>query len=106
MSEGLPKVIAWSTHTRVDMKLQRVYVDLSGKMTAKSIGGKRCTLIVRGDCTRFIRLYLLGKKSNAASAFESLLAKVWADGTPYAVMAVRSDDGGESFGGEFGVLRR
>ena len=37
----------------------------------------------------------LGKKSDAASAFESFLAEVRADGTPSAVMAVRSDNRGE-----------
>ena len=40
-------------------------------------------------------MYFLGKKSDAASAFESFLAEVRADGTPSAVMAVRSDNGGE-----------
>ena len=51
-------------------------------------------------------MYFLGTKSNAASAFESFLAEVWADGTPSAVMAVRSDNGGEVFGGDFGKLCR
>ena len=45
-------------------------------------------------------MYFLGKKSDAASAFESFLAEVWADGTPSAVMIVRSDNGGEFFGGD------
>ena len=51
-------------------------------------------------------MYFLGKKSNAASTFESFLAELRADGTPSAVMAVRADNGGEVFGGDFGDLRR
>ena len=51
-------------------------------------------------------MYLLGKKSDAASAFESSLAKVRADSTPSAVMAVRLDNEGLLFGGEFGKLCR
>ena len=59
---------------------------------------------MRDDFTRFTRVCFLGKKSDAASAFESLLAEVRADGTQTAVMAVRSDNGGEFFEGDFGKL--
>ena len=61
---------------------------------------------MRDDCTRFTRVYFLRHKSDAASAFESFLAEVRADGTPSAVMAVRSDNGREFFGGAFGELCR
>ena len=104
MAKGLRKPIARSTHTRPEKKLQRVFVDLSGKMTVPSMGEKRCTLIVPDDCTRFTRVYFLRKTSGAVSAFESFLAEVRADGTPSVVMAVRSDNGGECFGGDFGKL--
>ena len=40
-------------------------------------------------------MYFLGKKSDAASAFESFLVEVRADDTPSTVMAVKSDNGGE-----------
>ena len=99
MAKGLWKPIARSTHTRADKKLQRVFVDLSGPMAVQSIGGKRYTLIVRDDCTRFTRVYCFRHKSDAASAFESFLAEVRADSTPSAVMAVRSDNG-DSFSEE------
>ena len=106
MAKGLRKPIARSTHTRADKRLQRVFVDLSGPMAVKSIGGKRYTLIVRDDCTRFNRVYFLRHKSDAASAFESFLAEVRADGILSTVMAVRSDNGREFFGGAFGELCR
>ncbi|CAM9701555.1 unnamed protein product, partial [Ascophyllum nodosum] len=71
-----------------------------------SIDRKWYTLIVRGDCTRFTPVYFLGKKSDAASAFESILEEVRAEGTPSVVMAVRSENGGKFFGGDFGKLCR
>ena len=70
MAKGLRKPFARSTDTRQDKKLKRVFVDLSGKMTVPSIGGKRYPLIVRDDHTRFTRVYYLAKKSDAASAFK------------------------------------
>ena len=85
MAKGLRKPIARSTHTRAVKKLERVFVDLSGKMPVPSIGGKRYTLLVRDDHTRFTRVYFLKQKSDAASAFESFLAEVRADGTPSTV---------------------
>ena len=106
MAKGLRKPIARSTHTRAAKKLQRVFVDLSGPMDVQSIRGKRYTFIVRDDSTRFTRVYFLRHKSDAASAFESFLAEVRADGTPSAVMAVRSDNGREFFRGAFGKLCR
>ena len=106
MAKGLRKPISRSTDTRADKKLERVFVDLSGKMAVPTIGGNRYTLIVRNDRTRLTRVCFLAKKSDAASAFESFLAEVRADGTPSTVMCVRSDNGGEFFGGEFGTLCR
>ena len=61
---------------------------------------------MRNDSTRFTRAYFLGKKSDAASAFESFLAEVRVDGTPSAFMSVRSDNEGASFVGDFGKLCR
>ena len=59
MAKGLRKPIVRSMHTRADKKLQRVFVDLSGPMAVQSIGGKRYTLIVRDDCTRFTRVFFI-----------------------------------------------
>ena len=106
MAKGLRKPIAKPTHTRAGKKLQRVFVDLNGKITVPSIGGNWHTLIVRDDCTRFLRVYFLDKKSDAASAFESFLAEVQADGPKSAAMAVRLDNGGYFFRGNFGKLCR
>ena len=75
-------------------------------MTVRSIGEKWYTFIVWDDCTRFTQVYFLRKTSDTASVFESFLAEVQADGTPSAVMDVRSDNGGEVSEGDFGKLCR
>ena len=93
MAKGLRKPIARSTHNRAAKKLQRVFVDLSGLMTVQSIRERRYTLTVRDGCKRFTRVYFLRHKSDVVSTFETFLAEVRADGTPSAVMAVRSDKG-------------
>ena len=75
-------------------------------MAVPSIGGKPYITIVRDDNSRFTRMYFLAKKSDAAaSAPESFLAEVRADGTPSVVMCVRSDKGGKCFEAS-GMLRR
>ena len=58
-------------------------------------------MIVKDDFTRRAWIYFLRSKSDAASAFRSFLASVRADGIPSLVEIVRSDNGGEFFGGEF-----
>ena len=106
MAKGLRNPVAKSTHFRADRKLPRVFLDLSGNMIVPSTEGKWYTLIVQDDSTRFTRVYFLGKTSGAASAFGSFLAEVRADGTPSPAMAVRSDNGGGCFAGDFGKLCR
>ena len=58
-------------------------------------------MIVKDDFTRRAWMYFLSNKSDAGSAFRSFLASVRADGIPSLVDIVRSDNGGEFFGGEF-----
>ncbi|CAB1112906.1 unnamed protein product [Ectocarpus sp. CCAP 1310/34] len=58
-------------------------------------------MIVKDDFTRRIWMYFLRNKSDAGSAFRTFLASVRANGVPSFVEIVRSDNGGEFFGGEF-----
>ncbi|CAB1107081.1 unnamed protein product [Ectocarpus sp. CCAP 1310/34] len=104
-AKGLSKPIP-KTSTRAAKKLQRVFVDLSGKARVQSLGGKWYTLIVKDDYTRWNRVYFLKHKSDAAEAFERYLAENRANGAPSDVMVVRSDNGGEFFEGEFGRVCR
>ncbi|CAB1097371.1 unnamed protein product [Ectocarpus sp. CCAP 1310/34] len=100
-AKGLSKPIPNKTSTRAVKKLQRVFVDLSGKARVQSLGGKWYTLIVKDDYTRWNRVYFLKHKSDAAEAFERYLAENRADGAPSDVMVVSSDNGGDFFEGEF-----
>ena len=61
---------------------------------------------MREYCTQFTRVYFLGKKSDTASALKKVLAEVRTEGTPSAVMAIRTDNGVEIRGGDFGKLCR
>ncbi|CAN0574040.1 unnamed protein product, partial [Ectocarpus sp. 12 AP-2014] len=106
MSKGIRKGVRSSTSTRAVRKLDRVFVDLSGKRATLSIGGKQYTMIIRDDYSRFVWLYFLRAKSDAAEAFKKYLADIRADGTPSRVMCVRSDNGGEFYEGAFGALCR
>ena len=71
MVKGLRKPIARPTDTRADKKLERVFVDLNGKIVVPSIGGKRYTHIVRDDHTRFTRVYLLRRCTRPARSNHS-----------------------------------
>ena len=101
MSKAIRKGIVRETKTRSDKKLGRVFVDLGGRKDIASVGGKHYPMIVKDDFTRRAWLYFLKNKSDAGSAFRSFLASVRADGVPSLVEIVRSDNGGEFFGGEF-----
>ena len=101
MAKAFRKGIAHETKSRSDKKLGRVFVDLGGRKDVESVGGKYYPMIVRDDCTRRSWMYFLKNKSDAGSAFRTFLASVRAVGKPSLVEIVRSDNGGEFFGGEF-----
>ena len=85
---------------RSGKRLGRVFVDLGGRKDVSSVGGKHYPMVVKDDFTRRTWLYFLKNISDAGRAFRSLLASVRADGIPSLVEIVRSDNGGEFFGGE------
>ena len=63
-------------------------------------------MIVKDDFTRYAWVYFLKQKSDTADAFKKFLVDVRADGVPSEVIIVRSDDGGEWYGGDFGSVCR
>ena len=87
--------------SRSDKKLGRNFVDLGGRKDVASVGGNHYPMIVKDDFTRRAWTYFLRNKSDAGSAFRSFFASVRADGIPSLVDIIRSDNGGEFFGGEF-----
>ena len=56
-------------------------------------------MLVKDDFSRYAWVYFLKHKSDAADAFRKFLADVRAGGVPSKVEIVRSDNGGEFFGG-------
>ena len=82
-------------------KLGRVFVHLSGPKSIPSLLGKKYVMIVKDGFTRYSWVFFFERKSDAAEAFRKFLADVRADGLPSEVETVRSDNGGEFFGGDF-----
>ena len=101
MAKGFRKGIPHQTNSRSQVKLGRVFVDLGGRKSIASVGGKHYSMIVKDDYTRRTWIYFLRHKSDAAMAFKRFLADVRADGFPSEVQIVRSDNGGEFFGKAF-----
>lgn len=99
--KGYRKPIPSTTSSRSTRKLQRVFVDLSGKKSVPSIGGSYYAMIVRDDFTRFTWLYFLKNKIDAFKKFEQFLADVRDHGE---VEAVRSDNGGKFIGEHFAEI--
>ena len=104
MAKGLRRGIKQPTHTRADKKLGRVFVDLSGPKVVESDGGKRYTLIVRDDFSRYTWVYFMRHKSDAVETFKQFLSDTRADGVPSQVVTVRSDGGGDFCRGKFSDL--
>lgn len=105
MARILVRPIVKTMTARAAEKLGRVFVGVSGEMSVPSLGGRRYILVVRDDCTRWTRVYILRDKSDATSAFKMFLAEYRAEGT-YSKMAVQSGTGREAFGTDFLELCR
>ena len=106
MPEGYRKPIGNTTKSRAMDQLERVFVGLSGPNSTHSLLGKKYVMLVKDDFTRYSWVYFLECMSDAADAFRKFLAYVRADSVPSKVEIVRSDNGGEFFGGDFGEACR
>ena len=106
MPEGYRKPIGNTTRSRAMDQLERVFVGLSGPNSTHSLLGKKYVMLVKDDFTRYSWVYFLECMSDAADAFRKFLAYVRADSVPSKVEIVRSDNGGEFFGGDFGEVCR
>ena len=104
MAKGYRKPIPSSTKSRAPEKLGRVFVDLRGPKRTLSLLGKRYVMLVKDYFSLYAWVYFLKHKSDAADAFRKVLAYVRANGVPSKVEIVRSNNGGEFFGGEFGEV--
>ena len=106
MAKGLRRGTKQSTHTRADEKFGRVLVDLNRPKVVEYHGGKRYTLILHDDFSRYTWVYFMRHKWDATEMFKQFLADSGADGVPSQVVIVRSNGGCESHRGKFGDLYR
>ena len=90
------RTVPKKTDERASVREQRFFVDVGGPMKHSSLGGNSYVVIFVDDCTRFIVVKFVRKKSDTTAALLSLIADYI---TPQK-LCVRTDNGGE-FEGEF-----
>ena len=90
MATGLRKGITQSMHTRTDKKLWGGGCGFEWVQGDKSLGGKRYTLIVCDDFSRYSWVHFMRHKPDATELFEQFLSDTRADGVPSEVVIVRS----------------
>ncbi|CAM9857435.1 unnamed protein product, partial [Chrysoparadoxa australica] len=88
-----------TTGVRAMVKLERVYMDLSGPMPA-SFGGRRYILSITDDCTRMRWCQFITHKSETTQAVKEWLAQT-ATAMDLKVRRIRTDNGGEFTSTEF-----
>ena len=83
---------------RATRKLERLFLNLSGKKDVASIGGSYYTLTVCDDITRYAWVLCLKHKSDPVGKFEEFISSVSDHGQ---VTKVRADEGSEFIGKAF-----
>ena len=99
-AKGVRKPVKQFSCTRATTPAERCFVDLSGRKSVKSMGGKEYMRIARHDFSRFARVCFLRTKDDTATYVSKHLAEI----APRKVEGVRSDGGGEISKGAFGAL--
>ena len=106
MAKGLRKPVPRSIHVRAGKKLGRVFVDLSGPKQVESKGRIRYVMVVKDGYSRFMWVYFMRHKSDAAEKLRQFFADNRATRFPSDVEMVKSDYGGEFLEGALGALCR
>ena len=101
--KGFSPSVKKTTECRSDKKHSRVFVDLSGKKPALSMGGKQYGMIFRYNATRMSKEYFVKHKSDAPEALDQYLADTRDIGPPEII---RSDDAPELKGDRFAEICR
>ena len=91
-----------STH-RTNTPLELIHSDLCGPMQSRSLGGCRYFMLFVDDYTKFMTVYFLKSKDEAASQFQHFKAVVenFFSDKGHQIEAIRTDGGGEYSSGEF-----
>ena len=95
MAKGRKKPIAKTTKSRADKCGGRVFLDVCGPKSVRSIGGKEYMLLVKDDFSRFSAVDFMRSKSEVSKYFKQYLADHRFSGTPSPVETVRTDDAEE-----------
>ena len=105
--EAFPKTAS----RRATVPLELVHTDLCGPMAKDSLGGSKYFMLLVDDCSRFMWVYFLARKSEALSTFVCWRSHAEKE-SGYTLKAVRSDHGSEftshgfvDFCSEFGIRR-
>ena len=106
IAKGRKKPIAKTTKSRADKRGGRVFLDVCGPKSVRSIGGKEYTLLVKDVFSRFSAVYFMTSKSEVSKYFKQYLADHRLSGTPSPVETVRTDDAAEFKSGYFADLCR
>ena len=95
MAKGRKKPIAKTTKSRGDKRGGRVFLDVCGPKSVRSIGGKEYMLLVKDVFFRFSGAYFIRSKSEVSKYFKQYLADHRFSGAPSPVETVRTDDAAE-----------
>ena len=106
MAKGRKKPIAKTTKSRADKRGSRVFLDVCGPKSVRSIGRKEYMLLVKDDFSSFFAVYFIRSKSEVSKYFKQYLADHCFSGTPSPVETVRADDAAEFKSGYFTDLCR
>ena len=106
MAKGRKKLIAKTTKSRADKRGGRIFLDVWGPKSVRSIGGKEDMLLVKEDFSRFSAVYFMRSKSEDSINSKQYLADHRFSGTPSPVEIVRTDDAAEFQSGYFADLCR
>ena len=106
MAKVRKKPIAKTTKSRADKRGGRVFLDVCGPKSVRSIGGKEYMLLVKDDFFRFSAVYFMRSKSEVSKYFKQYLADHRFSGAPSPVETVRTDDAAEFKSGYFAELCR
>ena len=107
IAKGRKKPIANTTKNRADKRGGRVFLDVCGPKSVRSIGGEEHMLLVKDGFSKFSAVYFMRSNSEVSKYFKQYLADHRFSGTPSPLETVlRTDDAAEFRSGYFANLCR
>ena len=85
MAKGLRNPNTKTSKSRADKRGGRIFLDVCGPKSVRSVGGKEYMLLVKDDYSRFSAVYFIRSKSEVSKYFKQYLADHRFSGTPSPV---------------------